>query len=182
MGRMLIIGRLAVRDIRYRPAQAILLLLVITAAIAVLSLGLVLRGVTNQPYQQTRAATRGPDVVADLFSGPDAISQAQLASKVSALVHTAGVTGSTGPYLVAPAVLLANGHRAAVEAEGRDQAPAAIDQPVITAGTWVRPGGVVLERTFAEALGVTVGGSGYGSSCWTSAGSAAAWSTSATAS
>ena len=158
MGRMLIIGRLAVRDIRYRPAQAILLLLVITAAIAVLSLGLVLRGVTNQPYQQTRAATRGPDVVADLFSGPDAISQAQLASKVSALVHTAGVTGSTGPYLVAPAVLLANGHRAAVEAEGRDQAPAAIDQPVITAGTWVRPGGVVLERTFAEALGVTVGG------------------------
>ena len=35
MGRMLIVGRLAVRDIRYRPAQAILLLLVITAAIAV---------------------------------------------------------------------------------------------------------------------------------------------------
>ena len=29
---------------------------------------------------------------------------------------------------------------------------------MITAGTWVRPGGVVLERTFAEALGVTVGG------------------------
>ena len=157
MGRMRIIARLVVRDIRYRPAQAILLLLVITAATAVLSLGLVLRGVTNQPYQQTKAATRGPDVVADLFSGPDAITQAQLASKVSALTHTAGVTGSTGPYLVAPAVLLANGHRAAVEAEGRDQAPAAIDQPVITAGTWVRPGGVVLERTFAEGLGVSVG-------------------------
>jgi putative ABC transport system permease protein len=157
MGRMRVIGRLAVRDIRYRPAQAILLLLVITAATAVLSLGLVLRGVTSQPYQQTKAATRGPDVVADLFSGPDAITQAQLASKVSALTHIAGVAGSTGPYLVAPAVLLANGHQAAVEAEGRDQAPAAIDQPVITAGTWVRPGGVVLERTFAEGLGVTVG-------------------------
>lgn len=66
MGRFLIIGRLAVRDIRYRPTQAILLLLAITAATAVLSLGLVMRGVTNQPYQQTRAATRGPDLVANL--------------------------------------------------------------------------------------------------------------------
>lgn len=157
MGRLLIIGRLAVKDIRYRPTAAVLLLLVITAAIAVLSLGMVLRGVTDQPYQQTRGATRGPDVVADLFSGPGGVSRAQLASQVSVLAHTAGITGSTGPYLVAPAVVVANGHRAAVEAEGRDQAPAAIDQPVTTAGTWVRPGGVVLERTFADALGVTVG-------------------------
>ena len=159
MGRLLIIGRLAARDIRYRPAQAILLLLAITAATAVLSLGLVMRGVTNQPYQQTRAATRGPDVVADLIGGPGnvPITQANLTSQVNALAHTAGVTGSTGPYPVAPAIFLAGGHRAAVEAEGRDQAPASIDQPVITAGTWVRPGGVVLERTFAESLGVSIG-------------------------
>jgi putative ABC transport system permease protein len=158
MGSLLIIGRLAVRDIRYRPAQAILLLLAITAATAVLSLGMVMRGVTDQPYQQTRAATHGPDVVADVAGGPDgSLSQAQLASEVSALVHTAGVTGSTGPFPVAPAIIIANGHRAAVDAEGRDQAPASIDQPVITAGTWVRPGGVVLERTFAGALRVSVG-------------------------
>ncbi len=44
-----------------------------------------------------------------------------------------------------------------MELEGRTQAPASIDQPKVTAGTWVRPGGVVLERTFAEALGVGVG-------------------------
>ena len=41
-----------------------LLLLAITAATATLTLGLALHGVTNQPYQQTRAATNGPDVVA----------------------------------------------------------------------------------------------------------------------
>ncbi len=46
---------------------------------------------------------------------------------------------------------------APVEAEGRAQAPASIDQPKVLAGTWVRPGGTVLERTFAEALGVGVG-------------------------
>jgi putative ABC transport system permease protein len=172
MGRFLIIGRLAVRDIRYRPTQAILLLLAITAATAVLSLGLVMRGVTNQPYQQTRAATRGPDVVADLgffggtspggpCSGAGCASSAhaaQLASQVSALVHMRGVTGSTGPYLIAEAVITSGGgHRAGVVAEGRDEAPAAIDQPFVVSGTWVRPGGVVLEQTFAQALGVSVG-------------------------
>ena len=41
-----------------------LLLLAITAATTTLTLGLALHGVTSQPYQQTRAATAGPDVVA----------------------------------------------------------------------------------------------------------------------
>jgi putative ABC transport system permease protein len=49
------------------------------------------------------------------------------------------------------------GVTAAVEAEGRGQAPAAIEQPQVTAGSWVRPGGMVIERTFAEALHVGVG-------------------------
>jgi len=35
--------------------------------------------------------------------------------------------------------------------------PAAVDQPLLTAGSWVRPGGIVVERTFADALGVSVG-------------------------
>ena len=43
-------------------------------------------------------------------------------------------------------------------AEGRDQALAAVDQPKVLQGTWVRPGGVVVERAFADALGIRVGG------------------------
>ena len=66
MGKILLVGRLAARDLRRRPAQAVLLLLAITAATAVLTLGLVLHGVTSQPYQQTRVATNGADVVAYL--------------------------------------------------------------------------------------------------------------------
>ena len=65
-GQGLLVGRLAVRDLRHRPAQAVLLLLAITAATTTLTLGLALHGVTSQPYQQTRAATGGPDVVAYL--------------------------------------------------------------------------------------------------------------------
>lgn len=38
MGRLLLIARLAVRDPRHRPAQALLLVLAITAATATLTL------------------------------------------------------------------------------------------------------------------------------------------------
>jgi putative ABC transport system permease protein len=54
-------------------------------------------------------------------------------------------------------VVRANGLVAGAEAEGRDVAPARVDQPALTAGSWVRPGGVVLERTFAAGLGVGAG-------------------------
>jgi putative ABC transport system permease protein len=147
MGKFLLVGRLAARDLRRHKAQAVLLLLAITAATTVLALGLALSGVTNQPYQQTRAATKGPDVVAAL----DTPGQA------TALIHASGVTAASGPYPLAYAVLRVNGRTAGAEAEGRTEAPAAVDQPELTAGSWVRPGGVVLERTFAEALGVSVG-------------------------
>lgn len=174
MGRLLLIGRLVVRDLRHRPAQAALLLIVITAATAVLSLGLVLHGVTSQPYQQTRAATNGPDIVADIGgpgpvlrvgphgpgqgpNGPGQTAEPGLAAQVKTLTHAPGVTGYSGPYPVASALLRVGGITAAAEVEGRTEAPAAIDQPKVTAGTWVRSGGIVLERTFAEALGVAAG-------------------------
>ena len=44
MGRVLLVGRLAARNLRRRPAEAALLLLAITAATTVLTLGLVLAG------------------------------------------------------------------------------------------------------------------------------------------
>jgi putative ABC transport system permease protein len=142
----------------------VLLLLAITAATATLTLGLALHGVTSEPYQQTRAATSGPDMVAQLggpAAGPHGPGQvnprSRVLAQVRALVHASGVTGHSGPYPVAGAVLRARGLTAGVEAEGRDQAPASVDQPKLTAGSWVRPGGVVIERTFAEALGVGVG-------------------------
>jgi putative ABC transport system permease protein len=156
--RTVLVWRLAARDLRHRPAQAVLLLLVISAATATLTLGLALHGVTSQPYQRTRAATNGPDVVAYLpvmrRPGHPSSPPAQAAA---ALTHAAGVTGHSGPYPLAGAVLRARGRTAAAEAEGRSQAPAPVDQPALTGGRWVRPGGVVIERTFADALGVGVG-------------------------
>ena len=57
MGRILLVGRLAARDLRRRPAEAALLLLAIIAATTTLTLGLVLHGVTASP---TRAPGRRP--------------------------------------------------------------------------------------------------------------------------
>jgi ABC-type lipoprotein release transport system permease subunit len=147
MGKFLLVRRLAARDLRRHKAQAALLFLAITAATTVLALGLALSGVTRQPYQQTRAATKGPDVVASLTTPGQA----------AALIHASGVTAASGPYPVTYALLRVNGRVAGAEAEGRGEAPAAVDQPELTAGRWVRPGGVVIERAFAEALGVSTG-------------------------
>jgi putative ABC transport system permease protein len=147
MGKTLLVYRLAVRDMRRHAAQALLLVVAIAAATATLTMALAMNGVTSHPYAATRAATRGPDVVAYLSS----------ASQARTLVHASGVTSSGGPYPVAYGMISFEGRTAAVFAEGRSQAPAAVDQPDMTAGSWVRPGGVVLERTFAEALGAAAG-------------------------
>ncbi len=148
MGKILLVGRLAARDIRRHQAEAILLVIAIAAAAAAFTMGLALNGVTTRPpYATTRAATKGPDVVAYLTS----------ASQANKLTHAPGVANDSGPFPVASAVIRFDGRYAGVFAEGRTTAPAAVDQPLVTAGSWVRPGDVVIERTFADALGVSVG-------------------------
>jgi putative ABC transport system permease protein len=145
-----------------------MLVLVIVAATAALTLGLVLHRVTLHPYQTTRQETSGPDVTATYFvSGGGAVASRAALRKIAPLAHARGVVASSGPFPVAFPVLRANGHADAVLAEGRSTGPAVVDQPRLTAGSWVRPGAVVLERSFAEALGahagerVTIGGSPF---------------------
>src|SRR5437870_65328 len=151
MSRFRVVGRLVARDLRHRPGQAVLMLLAITAATTTLTLGLVLHGVTSQPYQQTRAATNGPDEVAyigqpQVTGGPPGSAppvtetklQQQAQTQAGKLARTPGVTASSGPFPLAGALVRANGLVAGAEAEGRDEAPAPVDQPKLTAGSWVR--------------------------------------------
>jgi FtsX-like permease family len=167
VSKLLLVCRLAARDLRRRPAQAVLLLLAIAAASGTLTMGLVLHGVTSHPYEQTRAATKGPDVVAQLGAfqggpGPQGgphgpVLDSQLLAQARALAALPGVTGHSGPFLEAGAELQVHGIAIGVQVQGRGQAPVAVDQPRLTAGSWVRPDGIVLERAFAAALGVGVG-------------------------
>jgi putative ABC transport system permease protein len=150
VSRAFLLFRLAARDLRHRPGEAVMLVVVIVAATTALTLGLVLRGVTAHPYQTTRQATSGPDVLATDFS------HAALAH-AAPLTHARGVLRSSGPFPVAFPVLRANGHTDAVLAEGRGTGPAPVDQPELTEGNWVRGGEVVIERSFADALGLHAG-------------------------
>ncbi|HET6835466.1 MAG TPA: FtsX-like permease family protein [Acidimicrobiales bacterium] len=170
MGRVLLVGRLAARNLRRRPAEAALLVLAMMAATTVLTLGLVLRGVTNDPYQRTREATAGPDVVASFAPDPT-IGQPVDRAGMEALTGAPGVIDHSGPYPVIAAELEADGlsgsrrtpggdvvgGAAGVWAVGRDPAAASVDQPELTQGSWVRDGGVVLEAGFADALDVGEG-------------------------
>src|ERR1035438_6201 len=154
MGRMLLVCRLAARDLTHRRTEAVLFLIVILAATTTLTLGLALSGVTSQPYRATRAATAGPDVVGVAF--PSQKDSGTLAD-LTALARVKGVVAHTGPYPVAFSTMRAHGQTDGVVAEGRDEGRASIDQPKVTQGSWVRAGGVVVERTFADALDIQVG-------------------------
>jgi len=157
VGKLVLVTRLAARDLRHRPAQALLLLLAITTATAVLTLGLALHGVTSHPYQQTRAATNGPDAVAQVVVTHRAGQRPVPPAPVAKLMHAPGVSAASGPFLETTVYVHAHGVFAGAVVEGRDQAPSRVDRPKLTSGSWVRPGGVVVERTFAEALGVGPG-------------------------
>jgi ABC-type antimicrobial peptide transport system permease subunit len=150
MGRILLVGRLAVRDLRRRRIEAALLLLAIMAATTTLTLGLVLHDAASGPYQSTREATNGPDVVAS-------VHQPAELSGLEPMASAPGVLDHSGPYPVTTAELQASGRTSDVQAVGRDAAPASVDQPELIRGSWVSDGGVVVEAAFANALDARVG-------------------------
>jgi ABC-type lipoprotein release transport system permease subunit len=151
VSRVLLICRFVVGGLRRRPVEAVLTIVAIAAAATTLTLALALHSVsTNQSYATTRAATAGPDAVATN------VSRAELPGYL-AQARAPSVIGHSGPYPVASVVLRAHGIAAGVEAEGRPEAPASIDRPKVTSGSWVRSGGVVIERSFAKALGLHIG-------------------------
>src|SRR5262245_10512254 len=123
VGRVVLVFRLAVRDVRRHPVEAMLLLLAIFAASTTLTLALVLRGVTADPYQRTRAATSGPDVVAsDGPTGPagQPPTEPTDVAGLEAMADDPRVVAHSGPYPVVVADLEANGHTGSTFAIGRE--------------------------------------------------------------
>lgn len=151
VSKLLLAARLIVGDLRRHPVQAVLLVLAITAAAATLSVGLAASFVNNNPYDQTRTSTNGPDIVSYTTSGASGLTVIERWAKLP------GVTAHSDVYPVTRPVLRSGDHVDAVFAIGRPTMPTAIDQPVITDGHWVRPGDIVVERSFADALDITVG-------------------------
>ena len=154
-GPLRLAGRLAARDLRQRPGTGLLLFVALVAASTTLTLALVVRGSAEKPWDHTFTVTTGPHVVATKFDADAASDQA-----MADLAAAPGVTTTAGPYpllSMGDGSLEAKGRRIDVEVMARDAAPAAVDQPALTDGTWIRDRGVVVEASFASALRVGVG-------------------------
>jgi putative ABC transport system permease protein len=140
----------------------VLLLLAIVAATTTLAVGLQLRGSVAAPYDQTREATAGPDVVAVALPLPDENRDTPtgISADLAGLEELTGATGvaaHSGPFPATGAVMEANGQTVDVQAVGRSSDTALVDQPALTRGDWVRDGAIVVEASFADAVGVNVG-------------------------
>ena len=154
------------RAIARRRAEAVLLLLR-SSLHDQLDARARLRGVTEQADQRHPRGDRGPDIVASA-SGDAFVGQSADLAALKALTDAPGVRAFSGPYPLIGAELEAKGVTArevggqqvggaGVWAQGRDPAAAAVDQPEVTEGGWVRDGGVIVEAGFADALELSVG-------------------------
>ncbi|MFG1966756.1 ABC transporter permease [Nonomuraea sp. NPDC049028] len=153
MGSIVLVVRLVLADVRRHKVQAAMLLLAVTVATATMALGLSLGGVSDALYEQTRAATAGPDVVA--LSGDAGPAET---AALAALADAPEVVAHHGPYRIVYADLTTRDSTTSpVVVHGFAETPGPVDRPLVTSGHWVRSGGTVLERGFATALGVGVG-------------------------
>jgi putative ABC transport system permease protein len=157
-GRM-IIG-LAWRNVRHRPWQALLLLLALSVAATAITLALALVDVTGRSWDRVSQATNGVHVEAGAETSPD-MSPAQLErvrAELSRLGDAPGVVAVGGPWRDAQVDAEIGGTPLRLRVQVRDPGPAAVDQPLVTAGQWLDDReGVVLEDGFATAAGLRPG-------------------------
>jgi putative ABC transport system permease protein len=150
--------RLAGRNLRRRPARAVLLLVTLTIATSTLGLALALYGSADRPWDRVWHATRGFHVGVGAYHPPDepgdARAVAELRRRAAALAGEPGVAAVGGPWTHLYGSLRVPGGTEDLTAEVRDTGRSAVDQPLVTDGRWLGPGGgVVLESGLAATLG-----------------------------
>ena len=164
MGRLLLVYRLGVKDLRHRPAQALLLLLAIAAGAATLTLGLALQGTTDNPYAQDprgdKRPGRGRDR-ADRRRGPRAGHQSRSLATVGPASRPRLPPLLPLRQRVRGRRLTADRSRSPGRCSGRATPPEVPrskggtrrPRPSINPSCWTvagsRPGGVVVEAGFA---------------------------------
>jgi putative ABC transport system permease protein len=137
-------------DLRARPGQVLVELLVVGGVLTALLLSLtVLEGATN-PWRGLFAQSRGAQIWMHLAQG----------TKTADLRQIAGVTAIAGPYSTAAATIVQGPVQSAVELRAMTPAMPQTGRLLVREGSWLRPSapaGIVLEASFAQAIHVTVG-------------------------
>jgi ABC-type lipoprotein release transport system permease subunit len=142
----LMLVRLAFAGIRSRLLASALTIAIAGAAVATIVLVLEVRSSGIDPWQRTFAEANGAHVLAFVPSQADA----------AAIGELAGVTERSAPVPLVQATVGPPGGTDRVELAGLSRRTE-VNIPVRTAGSELRDGGIVLERSLARALGIGVG-------------------------
>jgi putative ABC transport system permease protein len=155
-------ARLAVRNLRRRPGQALLLLLTLTIATGVLGVAMSVYGSADAAWNRTWRATRGFHVGFTVYHPPDEPGDhalvAALRQRADRLATAPGVVAAGGPWTHLYGSIQVPGGTEDLTAEVRDAGPSPVDRPLVTSGRWLgQGGGVVLEGGLAATLGARAG-------------------------
>jgi putative ABC transport system permease protein len=142
----LMLVRLAFGGMRSRLLASALTITIAAAAVATIVLALEVRSSGVDPWQRTFAEANGAHVLAFVPSQADAAAIGELPSVTERSAPVPLVLATVGPRGSTDQVQLAG-------LSGRT----AVNRPVLTAGSQLRDGGIMLERSLAGALGVEVG-------------------------
>src|SRR5262245_36617783 len=122
------ISRKAIADVRSRPLQSALLVLVIALAATALTAALALRDASSRPYEELMEDSNGAHVW--IYSGNRA--------DLEAIAEREGVTGVAGPF-ARQGIELERGGGEVVPLTfwGMDAERPDVSKPVLTSGRWV---------------------------------------------
>jgi putative ABC transport system permease protein len=149
--------RLAHRNLRRRPWQALLLLITLTIATGTMGLAMSVYGSADAAWNRVWRATDGFHVSFSAYHPPDepgdAALVADLRQRAVALASSAEVVAVGGPWTHLYGQLAVPGGTEDLTAEVRDPDRSPVDQPLVTDGEWLgAAGGVVLEAGLADTL------------------------------
>ncbi|WP_433500066.1 FtsX-like permease family protein [Sphaerimonospora sp. CA-214678] len=143
-------GRWIRADLRARRGQALLTVLTVAGIVAALIAAATLLEDGTNPWRGLFERGRGAHIWLHTKAVPD----------VSALKSLDGVGDVAGPYHSAPAALVDGGRKVPISLQEAPAALPTVARPLLREGRWLdvrRPEGVVVERSFARALGLRPG-------------------------
>ena len=155
-------GRLAARNLRRRPGQALLLLLTLTIATGTLALGLSVYGSADAPWDHAWKATNGFHVSFNVYHPPDEGGNdafvRTMRDRAHELAGANDVVAVGGPWTHLYGSIDVAGGTEELTAKIREPGTYAVDQPLVTSGRWLgSDDGVVLEGGLADTLGTGPG-------------------------
>ncbi|HKO33068.1 MAG TPA: hypothetical protein VJY85_04930, partial [Candidatus Limnocylindria bacterium] len=163
--------RLAWLNLKARPRQAILLLLVLCLSTTTVSLGLAINETGHEPWLRLHNSINGYHVQAfaayhtpqelDLprLPTPDPANVSRADQQLAGLADEPEVTQVGGPWPLLLASGRLHGLNMPIDVEVRDPAPATVSHPLVVAGRWLDDSddAVVLEDGLASAAKVAPG-------------------------